>query len=77
MSIFKIFLIIKNFIKSDWFRCIAVLLALAVVLGGTLAILNDVLYVSPEERTARAIKKIYGENKEYTIMDEEGKTAFA
>jgi hypothetical protein len=63
----------KNFIKSDWFRCIAVLLALAVVLGGTLAILNDVLYVSPEERTARAIKKIYGENKEYTVvLDQDG-----
>lgn len=58
----------KNFIKSNWFKCIAVLLALAVVLGGTLAILNDVLYVSPEERTARAIKKIYG--VEVTLDDD-------
>ena len=48
------------FFVSAWFKCISVLLALSVVFGGTLAILNDVLYVSPEERTARAIKKIYG-----------------
>lgn len=62
----------KKFFKSDWFRCISVLLVLSVILGGTLAILNDVLFVSPEERTARAIKKIYGEDKEYTvILDEE------
>ena len=42
-------------------KCTAFLLILAVLLGGILAVLNDVLYVSSEERTARAIKKIYGE----------------
>lgn len=61
--------------KNVWFRCIAVLLVLAVVLSGLLAILSDILYVSPEERTGRAIKKIYGEDKIYsTILDIDGAT---
>ena len=59
----------SKFFKSDWFKCITVLLVLAVILGGTLAFLNDLLYVSPEERTARAIKKIYG--VEVTLKDED------
>ena len=58
----------KNFFKSEWFRCVAVLLVLAVTLGGLLAILSDVLYVSPEERAGRAIKKIY--NSEMTYKTE-------
>ena len=58
----------SKFFKSDWFKCTAFLLILAVLLGGILAVLNDVLYVSSEERTARAIKKIYGENKEYSVV---------
>ena len=58
----------KRFFSSTWFRCTAVLLSLVIVLGGGLAILNDVLYVDPAERTARAIKKIYGTEKEYTIL---------
>jgi hypothetical protein len=58
----------SKFFKSDWFKCVAVLLIIAVVLSGTLALLNDVLYVSPEERTGRAIKKIYdGVEKEFTV----------
>ncbi len=62
----------KKFFKNDWFRCISVLLVLAVLLSGILAILNDVLYVSPEDRTKRAIKKIYGEDKKYSVvLDEE------
>ncbi len=61
----------KNIFNNIWFKCISVLLALAVVLGGTLAILNDVLYVSPEERTSRAVKKIYGEEVSYAVVTEE------
>lgn len=52
--------------KSVWFRCIAVLLALTVILGGTIAVLNFLWAVSPEERTARAIKKIYGTEMDFT-----------
>ena len=63
----------SDFFKNVWFRCISVLLVIAVVLGGLLAVLNDVLYVTSEERTGRAIKKIYGENKEYTVtLDVDG-----
>ena len=58
--------------KSVWFKCISVLLAIAVVLGGTIVILNFLWAVSPEERTARAIKKIYGTEMEYqTILEEQ------
>ena len=54
--------------KSIWFKCIVCLLSIAVVSGALLAILNDLLLVSPEMRTARAIKKIYGEEKEYSVV---------
>lgn len=57
-------------LKSPWFKCIACLLCIAVISGALLASLNDVLAVSPETRTARAITKIYGEEKEYaTVLD--------
>lgn len=52
---------VKQFVKSNAFRCILVLTCIALVASGLLAILNDVLYVSPEERTARAIEAIYGQ----------------
>ena len=57
-----------NFFKSVWFRCITVLLSIILVSGGLIAILSDVLYVSPAERTARAMTKLYGVAKE--ISDE-------
>ena len=53
--------------KSTWFKCIACLLLIAVISGALLATLNDLLFVSPEMRTARAIAKIYGEEKEYSV----------
>ena len=49
-------------------KSVVVLIAIAVVLSAILTILNFVLYVSPEERTMRAIKKIYGEEKEYSVI---------
>ena len=57
-----------SFIKTAWFKCIACLLSIAVISGALLAILNNVLAVSPEMRTARAIKKIYGEEMEYSVV---------
>ena len=61
--------------KNVWFKSISVLLIISVVLGGLLAILSDVLYVSPAERTGRAVKKIYGEEKSYTVtLDIDGET---
>ncbi len=56
-----------KFINNIWFRCISVLLIIAVVSGALITVLSNLLYVSSEERTARAIKKIYGEEKEFTI----------
>lgn len=53
-------------IKSPWIKCTACLLLIAVISGALLAMLNDLLFVSAYERTARAIRKIYGEEKEYT-----------
>lgn len=58
------------FFKFIWFRCISCLLIIAVVSGALLSALNSLLFVSPETRTARAIGKIYGEEKAYyTILD--------
>ena len=57
----------KKLFNNDWVRSISVLLILAVFLGGLLAVLSDVLYVAPEERAERAIKKIYGSTMNYEI----------
>lgn len=54
--------------NTVWFRCIACLLIIAVISGAMLAVLNDLLFVSPEMRTARAIEKIYGEERDYTVI---------
>ena len=56
---------VKQFFKSQAFKCIIVLLVIALIAGGLLAILNDVLYVTEEERTMRAIEKVYGEEMRY------------
>lgn len=60
----------RKVFKSVWFKCISVLLVIICFAGGLLAVLNDLLYVSPETRTARAMQKIYGEKTEYsTVID--------
>ena len=56
---------VKQFFKSQAFKCIIVLLIIALVAGGLLAILNDVLFVTEEERTMRAIEKVYGKEMQY------------
>ena len=58
----------SKFFKSAWFKCTLVLLIIAVVSGSLISILSNVLYVSDQERTARAIKKIYGQEKEFDIL---------
>lgn len=55
-------------LKSVWFKCVACLLIIAVISGALLASLNDLLFVTPEIRTARAIKKIYGKEMEYSVV---------
>ena len=58
----------SGFFKSTWFKCVAVLLAISAVSGGILTLFNDIFYVSAEERTDRAVKKIYGEVREYSVV---------
>ena len=62
-----------KFLHSVWFRCISVLLIISVISGGLLAVLNDILYVTAAERTARAVAKIYGKTipveEENIILD--------
>ncbi|MBR1747415.1 MAG: hypothetical protein IJ735_04310 [Clostridia bacterium] len=60
---------IKQFVKSKIFRCIIVLLCIALVSGGLLAIMNDLLNVSEEERVMRTVKKIYGKEVAYSVVD--------
>lgn len=60
---------VKQFFKSQAFRCIIVLLVIALIAGGLLAILNDVLSVSEEERTMRAIEKVYGKEMQYEEIE--------
>lgn len=51
---------IKQFLHSKIFRCIIVLLCIALVSGGLLAILNDLWSVSDEEMIQRGIKEVCG-----------------
>ena len=59
---------VKEFFKSKTFLCIVVLLCIALVAGALLSIMNDLLYVSAEERVARTIKSIYGKEMAYTVV---------
>ncbi|MBQ3116222.1 MAG: hypothetical protein IJC07_04260 [Clostridia bacterium] len=63
-----------KFFKSTAFKCTIVLVCLMIVFGGGLAILNSLWSVSPEERTMRALQKIYDTNAEIkyeTIYEED------
>lgn len=59
---------VKEFFKSKTFLCIVVLLCIALVAGALLSIMNDLLYVSAEERVARTIKTIYGKEMAYEVI---------
>lgn len=48
-----------KFLKNSSVKAIVVLLCIALISGGLLSILNDVLYVSDEEKQSRALSKIY------------------
>lgn len=58
----------KQFFKSKEFKSIAVLVSIALICFGLLAVLSTLLKVTPEEKTLRAIKKIYGTEKEYSVI---------
>ncbi len=61
---------IKQFLKSKTFRCILVLLCIALVAGGLLSILHDVLNVSDDEKTQRAIETVYGQPMDFTDLSQ-------
>ena len=52
---------VKQFLQSKIMKCILVLLCIALVSGGLLAILNDLWAVSDEEIVNRAIKSLCGD----------------
>lgn len=69
----------KAFLKSNAFRSVLILLAIALVSGLLLSVFNDLLYVSAEERLARTLTKIYGESvdaTEQTINEEHRSNAY-
>ena len=49
---------VKQFLQSKIFRCIIVLLCIALVSGGLLAILNDLLAVDDTELLQRGLKSV-------------------
>lgn len=51
---------VKQFFKSNVFKCIATLLCVLLVCGVFLTIMNGLLEVTDEERFDRAMAKIYG-----------------
>lgn len=54
----------KNILKTEGFKCVVVLVLITVLMCGLLAVLNDVLYVTPEERLNRAVESVYGKSVE-------------
>ena len=60
---------LKQFLKSKTFKCILVLVCIALVSGALLSILHDVLYVSESEKVARTIKGIYGKSVDYEVVE--------
>lgn len=66
-----------KFFKSTAFKCTIVLVCLMIVFGGGLAVLNSIWSVSAEDRTMRALQKIYDTKEQisYQILyDEETAT---
>ena len=57
----------KSFFAKPYIKCVFVIFIIATLLGGLLALLNDLLFVTAEERTMRAVKKIYGKEMNYSI----------
>ena len=65
---------VKEFFKSTAFKCIAVLLAIALVCGILLTFCNDLFEVTDEERLNRTLSKIYGQSVETEDALKDGMT---
>lgn len=55
----------KRFYKTEWFKCIAVLLIILLLSGSVLTVASGFMEVSDTERTKRAVAKIYGREADY------------
>ncbi len=66
----------KQFFKSTAFKCIAVLLSIVLICGILLTICNSLFYVSAEERTARAVAKVFP-GEEVTFEEDSVNTRYA
>lgn len=60
---------VKQFFKSNVFKCLATLLCVLLISGIFLTIMNALLAVTPEEKFQRAISKIYGKNVNTKTVD--------
>lgn len=60
---------VKQFFKSNAFKCIAVLFAILLISGVLLTIAYGFMEVSAEEKLQRAISKIYGKSVTTTEID--------
>lgn len=68
---------VKQFFKSTAFKCIAVLLSILLICGVFLTIMYGLLEVTPEEKFARAVQKIYGKSVKTQTVELDGtKTSF-
>ncbi|MBP5357531.1 MAG: hypothetical protein J6Y68_05250 [Clostridia bacterium] len=63
---------LKEFLKSSSFKCIVVLLLIALVCGTILAVSNDLFYVSDQEMFARSMAKIYTGDASALVQKEAG-----
>lgn len=64
----------KQFFKSTAFKSLAVLIVIVLAAGALLAVCNDLLYISEEERFARSIERIYGkpvQTEEIALTEEQ------
>lgn len=67
---------VKDFFKSNSFRCVAVLLGIVLVCSILLTICNSLFAVTDEDRLARAISQIYGQSVEFEQLEVDEDFAF-
>ena len=66
----------KEFFKSTAFKCIAVLLSIVLICGVLLTFCNALFFVPQDERTARAVAKVFP-NEEVTFETDEVNRKYA
>ena len=64
---------VKQFFKSNAFKCLAALLCVLLVCGVFLTIMNGLLAVTEEEKFQRVLSEIYGKSVKTTKQDISGK----